>query len=117
MTVLEALKSVYRALENGLFVEFMLGVLGLMLLRIAYRLQRTAANIDFTMLIIGKDGQVSLIKIMQFVGFIVATWVIVVYTVRGALTEWLFTSYFAVASGTQIVNRFAARGDVPPAKE
>lgn len=114
VTVIEFLKSIYTALENGLFVEFLLGVLGLMLLRIAYRLQRTATNIDFTALILGSDGQVSLIKLMQFVGFIVATWIIIVYTVRGTLTEWLFTAYFGVASGTQIINRFAGRVEVVP---
>ncbi len=114
MTVLETLHKVYETMQNGLFVEFMLGVLGLMLLRIAYRLQRTANSIDFTALIVGTDGQVSLIKLMQLVGFIVATWVIIVYTVRGTLTEWLFMTYFGVASGTQIMNRFAAR-DTPVA--
>jgi hypothetical protein len=114
MTVIEFIQKVIGALENGLFVEFLLGVLGIMLLRIAYRLQKTANNIDFTALIVGADGQVSLIKLMQFVGFIVATWIIIVYTVRGTLTEWLFTAYFGVASGTQIINRFANRVEVMP---
>ncbi len=98
----------WHALEDGLFVEFLLGVLGLFLLRIAYKLQRTTDNIDFKMLIIGKDNQVSLIKLMQFVAFIVTTWVVIVYTVRGQLTDWLFLAYFAVASGTQVANRFAS---------
>lgn len=111
MKVLDALNAVWGTMKSGLFVELLLGVLGLMLLRVAYRLQRTTANIDFSDLIVGKDDQVSLIKLMQFVGFIVATWVVVVYTVRGALTEWLFLSYFGVATGTQVANRLAHRSE------
>lgn len=114
MTVWEFAVKVFNALENGLFVEFLLGVLGIMLLRVAYRLQRTANSIDFTKLILGPDGEVSLLKIMQLVGFIVATWVIIVSTVKGTLTEWLFTSYFTVAMGIPSLQRWAGK-DSPPA--
>ena len=114
MTVLEFVKAVIAILKDGLIIELLLGVLGIMLLRVAYRLQRTASHIDFTALIVGQDNQVSLIKLMQFVGFIVVTWIVVVYTVRGTLTEWLFATYFAMSTGTQVINRFAARPELTP---
>jgi uncharacterized protein YacL len=47
-------------------------------------------------------GKVSLYKIGQIVALIISTWIIVHETKSNRLSEWLFLSYMAIWSGTNL---------------
>lgn len=72
-----------------------------------YRIQRTQ-KLDFADLIT-KDGRsVSLTKVLQLIGGITATWVIIKLTLTGGLTEALFGLYLTYVGAIEGYSKFVA---------
>lgn len=51
------------------------------------------------------DGKQSLSKWTQVIAFLTSTGVIIWYAYKLELSEWMFTAYFAVAVGANILNK------------
>lgn len=72
-----------------------------------YRMQKTE-KLDFADMIT-KDGRgVSLTKILQLVGGMTATWVIIKLTLTGGLTETILGIYLAYVAGVEGYSKFVA---------
>lgn len=56
-----------------------------------------------------KDGRsVSLTKVLQFVGGVTATWIMIKLTITGGLTESLFGLYLAYVGAIEGYSKFVA---------
>jgi hypothetical protein len=90
---------------NGMAIwiaSILLGVLFLF-----YRIQRTK-KLDFAD-IITKDGKaVSLTKVLQLIGGLTATWIMIKLTLTGALTESLFGLYLTYVGAIEGYSKFVA---------
>lgn len=77
------------------------------LLFLFYRIQATD-KLDFADMIT-KDGRaVSLTKVLQLVGGITATWIMVKYAASGTLNETLFGLYLAYVGGIEGYSKFVS---------
>jgi hypothetical protein len=72
-----------------------------------YRIQRNG-TLDFSDMFT-KDGRsVSLTKVLQFVGGVTATWIMIKLTITGGLTESLFGLYLAYVGAIEGYSKFVA---------
>lgn len=64
-----------------------------------------------------ENGKISLSRLGQLTALVISTEVIVYQTIKGQLTEWLFTGYIVTWAGTYIANKFSPKdkADVPAA--
>lgn len=89
-------------LMSVMIISMLLGILWLF-----YRIQKSA-KLDFTDLIT-KDGKsVSLTKVLQLVGGITATWVIIKLTSAGSLTEAVFGLYLTYVGAIEGYSKYVA---------
>ncbi len=88
--------------SGAMIVVILLGILFLF-----WRIQRSD-KLDFADMIT-KDGQaVSLTKILQLVGGITATWIMIKLTITGGLTEALFGLYLTYVGAIEGYSKFVA---------
>lgn len=88
---------------NLMAVAFLLLVFGILIL--FWRIQR-ADKLDFADLIT-KDGEsVSLTKVLQLVGGLTATWIMIKLTLTGGLTETILGIYLAYVGGIEGYSKF-----------
>lgn len=82
-------------------------VIGLLLIGLFYRIQQSQ-KLDFADMIT-KDGRaVSLTKVLQLIGGITATWVMVKLTLTGGLTEALFGLYLTYVGAIEGYSKYVA---------
>lgn len=82
-----------------------IGLIFLGILFLFYRVQKSN-KLDFTDLIT-KDGiSVSLTKVLQLIGGICATWVIITLTLTGEITEGIFGLYLAYVGAIEGYSKF-----------
>jgi hypothetical protein len=87
----------------GLTVAFV--CLGLLI--IFYRIQ-SSGKLDFADMIT-KDGRVvSLTKVLQFIGGITSTWIMIKLTLTGGLSEGLFGLYLAYVGAIEGYSKYVA---------
>lgn len=90
---------------NAIFVALVLLTLGV--LTLFWRIQ-SSKKLDFADLIT-KDGRsVSLTKVLQLVGGLTATWIMVKMTLTGDLTEGLLGVYLVYIGGVEGYSKFVA---------
>lgn len=88
-------------------MSVMIVVLLLGLLFLFYRIQKTQ-KLDFADMIT-KDGRaVSLTKVLQLVGGITATWVVIKLTVGGTLTEAILGIYLTYVGAVEGYSKYVA---------
>lgn len=80
--------------------------MGLILVTL-WRIQRSQ-KLDLTDMITKNGTSVSLTKVLQLVGGITATWVIVTLTMNSALSESIFGLYLAYIGGVEAYSKFVA---------
>lgn len=69
---------------------------------ILWRLQKSSKQIDFMDLLVTGDGKASWSKMTAIFGFLVGTWVVVVKTLAGTLTDEMFLIYYAICIGSPV---------------
>lgn len=90
---------------NLMAVAFALMVLGILFL--FWRIQRTE-KLDFADMIT-KDGRsVSLTKVLQLVGGLTATWIMIKLTLTGDVNEMILGVYLAYVGGVEGYSKFVA---------
>lgn len=90
---------------NLMAVSFALMVLGILFL--FWRIQRTE-KLDFADMIT-KDGRsVSLTKVLQLVGGLTATWIMIKLTLTGDVNEMILGVYLAYVGGVEGYSKFVA---------
>lgn len=90
---------------NLMAVAFALLAAGVLYL--FWRIQRTD-KLDFADMIT-KDGQaVSLTKVLQLIGGLTATWIMIKLTLTGGLTETILGIYLAYVGGIEGYSKFVA---------
>ncbi len=90
---------------NLMAVSVALLIIGVLIL--FWRIQRTE-KLDFADMIT-KDGRaVSLTKVLQLVGGITATWIMIKLTLTGGLTEALFGLYLTYVGAIEGYSKFVA---------
>lgn len=77
------------------------------LLWLFYRIQATD-KLDFADLITKNGTSVSLTKVLQLIGGLTATWIMIKLTISGGLTEALFGLYLAYVAGIEGYSKFVA---------
>jgi hypothetical protein len=86
---------------------FLIGGILLGILYLFYHIQ-TRSKLDFADMIT-KDGQaVSLTKVLQLVGGLTATWVMIKLTLTGGLTEALFGLYLTYVGAIEGYSKYVA---------
>jgi peptidoglycan biosynthesis protein MviN/MurJ (putative lipid II flippase) len=89
-------------LTGTIIAALMLGILFLF-----YRIQKLG-KLDFADMIT-KDGKsVSLTKVLQLIGGVTATWIMIKLTVTGGLTEALFGLYLTYVGAIEGYSKFVA---------
>ena len=77
------------------------------LLFLFYRIQRSN-KLDFADMLT-KDGRsVSLTKVLQLIGGVTSTWIMIKLTLQGGLTEALFGLYLAYVAGVEGYSKYVA---------
>lgn len=90
---------------NLMAVAFALLVIGILFL--FYRIQKTD-KLDFADMIT-KDGQaVSLTKVLQLVGGLTATWIMIKLTLTGGITESILGVYLMYVGGIEGYSKYVA---------
>jgi hypothetical protein len=90
---------------NMLTIAIVLAFLGILFL--FYRIQKSD-KLDFADMITEDGTSVSLTKILQLLGGVTATWIIIKLTSAGALTEGLFGIYLGYVAGVEGYSKFVA---------
>lgn len=84
-----------------------IAIVAIMILIMFYRIQRNT-QLDFADMIT-KDGKsVALTKVLQLIGGITATWIMVKLTLTGGLTETLFGLYLTYVGAIEGYSKFVA---------
>ncbi len=97
--------SIFGFQLNLMALAILLVIMGVLYL--FWRIQRTD-KLDFADLIT-KDGKsVSLTKVLQLVGGVTATWVIIKLTLGGGLTEAIFGLYLTYVGAIEGYSKFVA---------
>jgi hypothetical protein len=90
---------------NGMAIALLVAVLGILFL--FYRIHKSG-TLDFADMIT-KDGRsVSLTKILQLIGGLTSTWIMVKLTLTGGLTEALFGLYLTYVGAIEGYSKFVA---------
>jgi hypothetical protein len=90
---------------NMMSIAIVFAFLGVLFL--FYRIQKSD-KLDFADMITHDGTSISLSKILQLLGGITATWVIIKLTAAGALTEGLFGIYLGYVAGVEGYSKFVA---------
>ena len=105
MSVSSGVISVYGFNVNLMAVVLAMIMLGV--LYFAYQIQKSN-KLDFAD-IITKDGRsVALTKVLQLIGGLTSTWIIIKLTLTGGLTEALFGLYLAYVCAIEGYSKFVA---------
>lgn len=94
----------------GINVNYMAVLLGIVLLGIFflfYRIQKSD-KLDFADLITKDGSAVSLTKVLQLLGGLTATWIMIKLTITGGLTEALFGLYLTYVGAIEGYSKFVA---------
>jgi hypothetical protein len=84
-----------------------IATIALMILVLFYRIQKSA-KLDFADMVT-KDGKsVSLTKVLQLIGGLTATWIMIKLTLTGGLTEALFGLYLTYVGAIEGYSKFVA---------
>lgn len=102
-------------LKDGLILQLTIGMAFIYLWRLAFRVQRAANHYDWMSVIVGPDGQISQVKTQQVIAFVVVTWIIILYSSRGQLTEGMFGLYFGFTTAAVALNRYFNKDFKPDA--
>jgi hypothetical protein len=94
-------------LDNGVFSFIVFVFCSLFLIKILYK-SHTAGIMDWSDVITadGPSNKVSLTKLMQLVGCVVATWVVIHMTLFDKLTVDIFAVYLAYVASSEGFNKF-----------
>jgi len=77
------------------------------LLFLFYRIQKSE-KLDFADMITKNGKSVSLTKVLQLVGGVAATWIMIKLTLTGGLTEGMFGVYLAYVGAIEGYSKFVA---------
>lgn len=95
------------ALVHTDYVQVLLVVGCLTSLFLLYRLQKSKDTpFDIADFLLGPDGKASQMKLAQLGAFLISSWGFVYLTVHNQLTEWFYSSYLAIWSGSHLVNKW-----------
>lgn len=97
--------SVFGYDINLMGVAILCVVLGILYL--FYRIQKTE-KLDFADMITKNGKAVSLTKILQLIGGLTATWIMVKLTLTNSLTEGMFGVYLAYVGAIEGYSKFVA---------
>jgi len=90
---------------NPMAISIFVIIFGIFIL--FYRIQKSG-KLDFADLITKNGKSVSLTKVLQFIGGLTATWVVVKLTLNSNLTEGLFGVYLAYVGAIEGYSKFVA---------
>jgi hypothetical protein len=88
---------------NVMSIAIVFAFLGILFL--FYRIQKSD-KLDFADMITKDGNSVALTKVLQLLGGVTATWVIIKLTSAGALTEGLFGIYLGYVAGVEGYSKF-----------
>ena len=97
--------SIYGYEINLMAVSILMLLLGVLFL--FWRIQRSE-KLDFADIITKNGKSVSLTKVLQLVGGLTATWIMIKLTLTGGLTESLFGIYLTYIGGVEAYSKFVS---------
>lgn len=97
--------SIYGYEINLMAVSILMLLLGVLFL--FWRIQRSE-KLDFADIITKNGKSVSLTKVLQLVGGLTATWIMIKLTLTGGLTESLFGIYLTYVGGVEAYSKFVS---------
>ena len=97
--------SIYGYEINLMAVSILILLLGVLFL--FWRIQRSE-KLDFADMITKNGKSVSLTKVLQLVGGLTATWIIIKLTLTGGLSESLFGIYLTYVGGVEAYSKFVS---------
>lgn len=98
--------------NNDMAVLFFVFIFGGILLIYWHADKRTDFDLRDLMIDV-KTGKLAVLKVGQLASLMVSTWVLIHETRAGKLSEWLFSAYMLVWSGSDLVKRYIDK-DSPP---
>lgn len=104
--IFQFMSDVHTMLKSGLFWQLTIAIAFIYLWRIAYKVQKSATHYDWMSVIVGPDGSISQTKTQQVIAFIVVTWIVIYYTIKGQLSEAMFGLYFGFTTIAVAANRY-----------
>lgn len=103
--MMNLLSSAAELQINVMGIAMLTLVLGLLFL--FYRIQKSE-KLDFADMITKNGKSVSLTKVLQLVGGVTATWIMVKLTLSNSLTEGMFGVYLAYVGAIEGYSKFVA---------
>lgn len=97
--------SIYGYEINLMAVSILILLLGVLFL--FWRIQRSE-KLDFADIITKNGKSVSLTKVLQLIGGLTATWIMIKLTLTGGLTESLFGIYLTYVGGVEAYSKFVS---------
>lgn len=97
--------SIYGYEINLMAVSILMLLLGVLFL--FWRIQRSE-KLDFADIITKNGKSVSLTKVLQLIGGVTATWIMIKLTLTGGLTESLFGIYLTYVGGVEAYSKFVS---------
>lgn len=97
--------SIYGYEINLMAVSILILLLGVLFL--FWRIQRSE-KLDFADMITKNGKSVSLTKVLQLVGGLTATWIMIKLTLTGGLSESLFGIYLTYVGGVEAYSKFVS---------
>ena len=97
--------SIYGYEINLMAVSILMLLLGILFL--FWRIQ-CSEKLDFADMITKNGKSVSLTKVLQLVGGLTATWIMIKLTLTGGLTESLFGIYLTYVGGVEAYSKFVS---------
>ena len=95
------------AIASATFSQYVWIISMVLIVFMLWRIQRSQ-KLDLTDMITKNGTSVSLTKVLQLIGGITATWVIVTLTMNNALSEAVFGLYLAYIGGVEGYSKFVA---------
>lgn len=97
--------TIFGTSINVMAVAIIIMVIGIMVL--FYRIQ-SSEKLDFSDLITKNGISVSLTKVLQLIGGLTATWVIIKLTLSGSLSEAIFGLYLTYVGAVEGYSKYVA---------
>lgn len=104
--IIKIITDLVHLLKDGLLLQLSIGVAFVVMWRWAWRIQVAVNQHDFMSIILGPDGQISQVKVQQVIAFVVVTWIVILYSYRGTLSEMMFGLYFGFTTAAVALNRY-----------
>ena len=106
VAIFKFMEDVHTMLKSGLFWQLTIAFAFIYLWRVAYRVQESATHYNWMSVIVGPDGSISQTKTQQVIAFIVVTWIVIYYAIKGQLSEAMFGLYFGFTTVAVAANRY-----------